>query len=47
MHFGHTNAASRVVYIVVGICALYELASLPALFQRGSRRHFGRSQPAL
>ncbi|HEV7564655.1 MAG TPA: DUF378 domain-containing protein [Microbacteriaceae bacterium] len=32
LDFGQTNAASRIVYLLVGIAALYELALLPALF---------------
>jgi uncharacterized membrane protein YuzA (DUF378 family) len=32
LDFGQTNAASRIVYVLVGIAALYELALLPALF---------------
>ena len=31
MDFGETNAASRVVYALVGLAAVYELFRLPAL----------------
>lgn len=31
LDFGQTNAASRIVYLLVGLAALYELAMLPAL----------------
>jgi uncharacterized membrane protein YuzA (DUF378 family) len=31
MEFGETNAASRVVYALVGLAAVYELFRLPAL----------------
>jgi uncharacterized membrane protein YuzA (DUF378 family) len=39
LDFGQTNAASRIVYVLVGIAALYELVLLPALFtNRGTLR---------
>jgi uncharacterized membrane protein YuzA (DUF378 family) len=39
LDFGQTNAASRIIYILVGIAALYELVLLPALLtNRGSSR---------
>jgi uncharacterized membrane protein YuzA (DUF378 family) len=31
LDFGQTNAASRTIYVAVGIAALYELTHLPAL----------------
>jgi uncharacterized protein len=37
LDFGQTNAASRIIYVLVGIAAVYELVRLPALFaNRGS-----------
>jgi uncharacterized membrane protein YuzA (DUF378 family) len=39
LDFGQTNAASRIIYVLVGIAALYELVRLPALFtDRGTSR---------
>ena len=35
--FGETNAASRVVYALVGLAALYEAARLPSILRRSSR----------
>ena len=43
LDFGQTNAANRIIYVVVGLAALYELARLPALFRD---REFGRSHAA-
>jgi uncharacterized membrane protein YuzA (DUF378 family) len=40
--FGETNAASRVVYALVGLSAVYQALRLPALLGRTS----GRSHPA-
>jgi uncharacterized protein len=40
--FGETNAASRVVYGLVGLSAVYQALRIPALFGRAS----GRSHPA-
>ena len=38
--FGETNVASRVVYALVGLAAVYEAARLPAVLRRSSRdRH--------
>jgi uncharacterized protein len=37
MEFGETNVASRVVYILVGVCALYWIPRLPALLTKASR----------
>jgi uncharacterized protein len=34
LDFGQTNAASRTIYVAVGIAALYELTRLPALFSQ-------------
>ena len=40
MEFGETNVASRIVYILVGVCALYWVPRLPALLsQNGRERH--------
>ncbi len=40
MEFGETNVASRIVYIAVGVCALYWIPRLPALLGRADRdRH--------
>jgi uncharacterized protein len=43
LDFGQTNAASRIIYVVVGIAALYELVLLPALI---SNRGTGRGHVA-
>jgi uncharacterized membrane protein YuzA (DUF378 family) len=32
LDFGQTNAANRIIYILVGMAALYELVLLPARF---------------
>jgi uncharacterized membrane protein YuzA (DUF378 family) len=37
MEFGETNAASRVVYTLVGLSAAYLLSRVPALV--GGRQH--------
>ena len=37
LDFGETNAASRVVYALVGLAAVYEAARLPNLLRRSSR----------
>jgi uncharacterized membrane protein YuzA (DUF378 family) len=42
LEFGQTNAASRIVYILVGVAAVYELALLPTLLgarDTSRRRH--------
>ena len=42
LDFGQTNVASRVIYILVGLAAVYELVLLPTLFgahDRPARRH--------
>ena len=40
LDFGETNAASRVVYALVGLAAVYEAARLPNILRRSSRdRH--------
>lgn len=40
MEFGETNVASRIVYVLVGVCALYWIPRLPALLgQTGRGRH--------
>ncbi len=38
MDFGETNAASRIVYGLVGLAAVYELVRLPALARTGPAR---------
>ena len=39
LDFGQTNAASRIIYALVGLAALFELTRLPALFSdRGVER---------
>ena len=42
MEFGETNVASRIVYVLVGLCALYWIPRLPALLARADR-HDGRT----
>ena len=37
LEFGETNAASRIVYGLVGLSAIYQLATLPA--RRASHDH--------
>lgn len=37
MDFGETNVASRIVYVLVGLCALYWIPRLPALLGRTDR----------
>lgn len=37
MEFGEVNAASRIVYVLVGLCALYWIPRLPALLGRAGR----------
>ena len=42
LDFGQTNAASRIIYILVGLAAVYELVLLPTLLgarERPARRH--------
>ena len=40
LDFGETNVASRVVYALVGLAAVYEAARLPNILRRSSRdRH--------
>jgi uncharacterized membrane protein YuzA (DUF378 family) len=36
LDFGQTNAASRIIYVLVGIAALYQLVLLPALLANRS-----------
>ena len=38
MEYGETNVGSRIVYILVGLCALYWIPRLPALLSAASRR---------
>jgi hypothetical protein len=39
LDFGDTNAVSRIIYVVVGVAALYELALLPSIVTgRGTAR---------
>jgi uncharacterized protein len=37
LEFGETNAATRVVYGLVGLSAVYQLLQLPAIRRRWSR----------
>jgi uncharacterized protein len=37
LDFGETNVASRVVYALVGLAAVYEAARLPDILRRSSR----------
>jgi uncharacterized protein len=40
LHFGQTNVATRIVYGLVGLAAVYQLTQLRALPARwGARRH--------
>ena len=39
LEFGETNAASRVIYGLVGLSALVAAVSLPALFSADRRDH--------
>ena len=42
LDFGQTNAASRIIYILVGLAAVYELVLLPTMLgtrERLARRH--------
>lgn len=38
LDFGQTNAVSRIIYVAVGIAALYQLALLPTVFTGRSAR---------
>ena len=44
LEFGETNAVSRIIYVAVGVAALYELALLPALLRN---RSIGRPHTAV
>jgi uncharacterized protein len=40
LDFGETNAVSRIIYVAVGVAALYQLVLLPTLFtSRDAGRH--------
>lgn len=39
LDFGDTNAASRIVYLLVGVAALYWLVRLPTMFAGRSSHH--------
>ena len=39
LDFGETNAASRIVYGLVGVSAVYQLATLAGARSRSSRDH--------
>lgn len=39
LDFGQTNAASRIVYGLVGLAAIYQIAQQHAIRQRWSRDH--------
>jgi uncharacterized protein len=43
LEFGETNAASRVVYGLVGLAAAYEAVRLPALARAGSHSSLAHS----
>ena len=43
LDFGQTNAANRIIYVLVGLAALYQLVRLPALLKS---REYGRSHAA-
>ncbi len=43
LEFGETNAASRIVYGLVGLAAVYGIASLATV---GRRSHAGTATPA-
>jgi uncharacterized membrane protein YuzA (DUF378 family) len=43
LDFGQTNAVSRIVYVLVGVAAVCQIALLPALISRTELRH---SRPA-
>jgi uncharacterized membrane protein YuzA (DUF378 family) len=36
MEFGETNVGSRIIYIIVGACAIYWIPRLPALLRQAS-----------
>ena len=42
LEFGETNAANRIIYVLVGLAALYELVALPARFS--DRAAIGRDR---
>ena len=39
LDFGETNAVSRIVYGLVGVAAVYKLATLPGALRRADRDH--------
>jgi hypothetical protein len=39
LDFGETNAASRIVYGLVGLAAVYEVARVPNMLRRPSHDH--------
>lgn len=42
LDFGQTNAVSRIVYVLVGLAAVYQLALLPTLLGHDSDLRAGR-----
>ena len=46
MDFGETNVASRIVYVLVGVCAIYWIPRLPALLSAAGRGHGHTGRPA-
>ena len=46
LDFGETNAVSRIIYVLVGLAAVYQLAVLPALLGRRSALGDGRGRVA-
>jgi uncharacterized membrane protein YuzA (DUF378 family) len=43
LEFGETNAASRIIYILVGVAALYWLVRLPTMFTSRSPEYRERT----
>lgn len=39
LDFGETNVASRIIYLLVGVAALYWLVRLPTMFSSRSSHH--------
>ncbi|MFN8123771.1 MAG: DUF378 domain-containing protein [Thermoleophilia bacterium] len=39
LDFGETNVASRIIYLLVGVAALYWLVRLPTMFTSRSSRY--------
>lgn len=43
LDFGETNVASRIIYLLVGVAALYWLVRLPTMFTSRASHHRGES----